>query len=119
MYYNIKDIKIIPYVRFQTPDGMLHDTMEKALAHRPPHCKPGQFAMWGHSEEGYFLTVEHGEAILLFISNDEAVSNFEENCESFEGSSDGVSGPGWYVWDHSENIWSHIPDYIGESLVRK
>lgn len=92
MYYNIEDIKIIPYVRFQAPDGVLHDTMDKALAHRPPHCKPGQYAMWGRSEEEYFLTVEHGEAILLFISNDVAVSNFEEDCGFFGGFQR------WRVW---------------------
>lgn len=117
--YNVKDIKIIPYVRFQTPDGVLHDTMEKALAHRPPYCKPGRYAMWCHSEEKYSRTEEYGEAILLFISNDEAVSEFEMNCDFFEASSDGVSSPGWYAWDHSEKIWSCIPDYIGESLVRE
>jgi hypothetical protein len=117
--YKVEDIKIIPYVRFQTPDGALHDTMDKALAHRPPYCKPGEYVMWGCSEGGYSHTNEYCEAVLMFISTNEAASDFEEACEFFEASSDGVAGPGWYAWDYSERTWMCLPDHIGENLVRE
>lgn len=117
--YNIKDIKIIPYVRFQTPDGVLHDTMKEALAHRPPHCKPGQYAMWCCSEGEYSPTNERFEAVLVFIFDNKAAADFEEDCDFYGSSSDGVSGPGWYAWDHPEKTWMCIPDYIGESLVQE
>jgi hypothetical protein len=117
--YKVEDIKIIPYVRFQTPDGALHDTMDKALAHRPPHCKPGQYVMWGREGDRYSHTDEYGEAILVFISNAEAVSEFENDCEWNSSSSDGVSGPGWYVWDYQERTWMPLPDYVGENLVKE
>ena len=117
--YQVKDIKIIPYVRFQTPDGVLHNTMEEALAHRPPHCKPGQYAMWCFSEEKYKHTDLLNEAVLVFISDDNAVVEFERSCGWEEVNTDGVTGPGWYAWDPSECIWWGIPDYIGESLVRE
>lgn len=117
--YRPEEIKIIPYVRFQTPDGVFHDTMDKALAHRPSRCKPGEYVMWGRSEEGYSHTEDYAEAILVFISNLEAAVEFERGCDFFETPSDGVSGPGWYAWDHPEKTWMRIPDYIGENLVQE
>lgn len=117
--YKVEDIKIIPYVRFQTPDGALHDTMDKALAHRPPYCKPGEYVMWGCSEGGYKHTDIPQEAVLLFISDCNGVIEFEKDCDWEEVSTDGVSGPGWYAWNHSEKTWMCIPDYIGESLVQE
>lgn len=115
--YQINDIKIIPYVRFQTPDGALHDTLDKALAHKPPICEPGRYVMWCRSEDKYSRTDEPCEAILAYISNNEAASYFEEDCNVNETSSDGVSGPGWYAWDYLEKTWMCLPDHIGESLV--
>lgn len=117
--YKVGDIKIIPYVRFQTPDGALHDTMDKALAHRPPHCKPGQYVMWCREGNGYSHTNEFGEAILVFIFDNDAASDFEEDCDNFESSSDGVAGPGWYAWDYQERTWMPLPDYVGENLVKE
>ena len=55
----------------------------------------------------------------MFISTTEAASDFEEACEFFEASSDGVAGPGWYAWDYSERTWMCLPDHIGENLVRE
>ena len=117
--YNVADIKIIPYVRFQTPDGVLHDTMDKALAHRPSPCKPGQYVMWCHSEGKYSHTDDHTEATLVFIFDNEAAAEFEEDCGLNEASSDGVSGPGWYAWDYPERTWMCLPDHIGENLMRE
>lgn len=115
--YKVEDIKIIPYVRFQTPDGVLHDTMDKALAHRPPHCKPGQYAMWRFSEGKYEHTDLPLDAVLVFISDGEGVFAFEKDCDWEEVSTDGVSGSGWYAWEHSEKTWVWIPNHIGEKLV--
>lgn len=115
--YTVKDIKIIPYVRFQTPDGTLYDTMEEALAHRPPYCRPGQYAMWRFSEGKYKLTAFPGEATLIFISDCDGVFAFERDCDWAEASTDGVSGSGWYAWEHSEESWVWIPNHIGENLV--
>ena len=117
--YKVEDIKIIPYVRFQTPDGALHETMEEALAHRPPHCKLGQYVMWSREGDGYSLTNECFEAILVFISTNEAAAEFEEDCDLAESSSDGVAGPGWYAWDYQEKTWMILPDHVGENLVKE
>lgn len=117
--YKVEDIKIIPYVRFQTPDGTFHDTMEEALAHRPPYCKLGQYVMWSRSEGEYSHTNEHAEAVLVFVSTNEAAAEFEEECDLADSSSDGVCGPGWYAWDYPEKTWMPLPDYIGGNLVQQ
>lgn len=117
--YKVEDIKIIPYVRFQTPDGTLYDTMKEALAHRPPHCKPRQYAMWCLSEGRYKHTDDIHEAVLVFISDCNGVAEFEKDCDWEEVSTDGVSGSGWYAWEYSERVWVWFPDHIGESLVLK
>lgn len=117
--YKVEDIKIIPYVRFQTPDGALHDTMDKALAHKPPHCKPGQYAMWCFSEGKYEHADLPNEAVLIFIFDDDGATEFEKDFDWEKVSTDGVSGPGWYAWDCPERTWMCIPDHIGENLVRE
>ena len=117
--YQINDIKIIPYVRFQTPDGVVHDTMEKALAHKPPHCKPGEYAIWCFSEGEYKRCENLCEATLVFIPDKEGARKFDEMCDWAETSSDGVFDPGWYVWIYPERQWTLIPDNVGEILARK
>ena len=115
--YKIEDIKIIPYVRFQTPDGTLHNTMKEALAHRPPYCKPGQYAMWCFQEGKYNHTDLPQEASLVFISNHDGATELMKDFDWEEISTDGVSGPGWYVWVCPEEQWVPIPDNVGEILV--
>ena len=117
--YKIEDIKIIPYVRFQTPDGALHETMEEALAHRPPHCKPGQYVMWCFSEGKYEHADLPNEAVLIFIFDNDGAAEFEKDFDWEAAPTDGVAGPGWYAWDYTERTWMCIPDYIGESLVQE
>lgn len=116
--YKVEDIKIIPYVRFQTPDGALHETMDKALAHRPPHCKPGDFAIWCFSEGKYKSCEDLCASTLVFIPDKEGAYKFDKMCAQEETSSDGVFDPGWYVWLYPEEQWTPIPDNVGEILVK-
>lgn len=51
--YKVEDIKIIPYVRFQTPDGVVHETLAEALEHTLVY-RP-KYKLWATNKLEAFL----------------------------------------------------------------
>lgn len=107
--YKVEDIKIIPYVRFQTPDGALHDTMDKALEHTPVYCP--KYKLWAANKlEGVFETDDIEQAGFIYCPDNCAAEDFINDSQAEGYTVDGIDGEGWYVWDEDNYAWVRMPE---------
>lgn len=107
--YKVEDIKIIPYVRFQTPDGALHETLEEALEHTPAY-RP-EYKMWAANKlDGVFETEDIEQAGFVYCPNARSADDFVDDCQSEGYTVDGIDGEGWYTWDSYHCAWVLMPE---------
>jgi hypothetical protein len=101
---NPNDIVLV--TKFRTPDGVEHDTIEAALNHT---IEPS-YRIW--AGESLTESTDIRSAKIVHLPTAEAVEAFSRDSDSALCLTDGIHGPGWYLWESAVFSYILLPDGI-------